>query len=367
MRFSCLQENLHKGLTQAGHLASKNASLPILNNVLVSCANGLITLSATNLEVGISTVIRGRVEEDGRLTVPGKTFSDYVSLVSDSKIEAESVGADVKISTKNAHSTIKGQSADEFPLIPLVEKKNPYSVKARDLKQAISQIVYAVAQDESRPEISGVYMKVADDALTVVATDSYRLAEKTIKLTKPNTQAVEAIIPTRTIQEVSRVMSDEADSLEIYFSENQVLFVCEGVEVVSRIIEGRYPDYKQIIPQQYNTTATVRADAFIKAVKGAALFSKTGINDINLRFDSATGKIIVTSANAQLGENTTELDAEITGEANEVVFNHRYLIDGLTNAVGAEVVLELIDGSNPSALRAKDSRDFLYIIMPIKQ
>lgn len=367
MKFSCLQENLHKGLLQVGHLASKNASLPILNNVLVVCEKGLITLSATNLEVGMSTIIRGRVEEEGRLTIPGKTFADYVSLLSDPKVEVESDGVNLKVVTKNSHTTIKGQSAEEFPLIPVVEKNNPFSARVKDMKQAMGQVVYAVAQDESRPEISGVYLQFAEGVMTLVGTDSYRLAEKKVKLVKTQDQKVEAIIPTRTIQELTRVINDDAEHLEIFFTDNQVLFVCEGVEIVSRVIEGRYPDYAQIIPQTNNTAVTMRLDAMIKAAKGAALFSKTGINDISLQLDPEKNLVTISAANTQLGEHTTSLEAEVSGQANEIIFNHRYLLDGLTNVEGPEVVLEVIDGSNPSILRSKGQNDFLYIIMPIKQ
>ncbi len=367
MKFSCLQENLNKGLAHVGHLASKNVSLPILNNIMIQCENGAIKLSATNLEVGVNTIIRGKVEAEGKLTIPARTISDYVSLLSDSKVEVVSEGLELKIATKNARTTIKGQSADEFPLIPKIEHKNPYQVHTKDLKKALNQVVYAVAQDESRPEISGVFFSFSGNYLTVVATDSYRLAERKIKLVQPAKETVELIVPTRTIQELTRIIGEGAETVEMYFTENQILFVCEGIELISRVIEGRYPDYKQIIPQEHKTLATFDKEEMIKAVKSAALFSKSGINDVSLKIQPDKHQLVVASTNAQLGESITEVPAEIEGDANEGVFNYRYLIDGLQNLDVDGVMLALIDGANPGTLRAKSGTDFLYIIMPIKQ
>ncbi|MDD5567464.1 MAG: DNA polymerase III subunit beta [Patescibacteria group bacterium] len=367
MKFSCLQEHLNKGLNQVSHLASKNVSLPILNNVLISCEKGIIKLSATNLEMGINTIVRGKVDEAGKITVPAKTLADHINLLPDEKIELTSQENNLLVKSKSTQTTIRGQSADEFPVIPVVEQKISHAVKAKDFKKSIGQVVYAVAQDESRPEISGVYIKIKSGRATIVATDSYRLAEKKTQLAKPNEHDVEAIIPTRTIQELARIVYDDANNLEMYFSDNQVMFVCEGVELISRIIEGQYPDYRQIIPQDYKTVAKFSCDEMIKAVKSAALFSKTGINDVNLKFNAKAGRIMVSSANTQLGESTTEIRAEITGEENVTVFNHRYLLDGLANLDTSQGALSLIDGSNPGTLTPKDLDDFLYIIMPIKQ
>ncbi len=367
MKFSCLQENLNKGLIQVSHLASKNVSLPILNNVLISCEKNVVKLSATNLEMGVNTIIRGRVEEEGKLTVPAKTFADYVGLLTDEKLELSAKENTLSVTSQNARTTIKGQGAEEFPLIPTVEQKTPYSLKTKDLKKALSQVVYAVAQDESRPEISGVFVTISDGDVTVVATDSYRLAERSMKLIKPNKEKTEVVVPTRTILELSRIMNDEVNQVDMYLSDNQILFVCEGVELVSRVIEGQYPDYKQIIPQDYKTTASFSREGLVKAVKSAALFSKTGINDVSLKIDQASKKLMVSSANTQLGESTTELEADVAGEPNEIVFNHRYLLDGLTNLDSPEATLSLIDGANPGTLTSKKSDGFLYIIMPIKQ
>ncbi|MBU0707883.1 DNA polymerase III subunit beta [Patescibacteria group bacterium] len=367
MKFTCLHENLNKGLNQVSHLASKNISLPILNNVMIVCEGGVIKLSATNLEIGVNTIIRGKVEEEGKITIPAKTIADYINLLSDDKVEISSQDNSLFIASRNTKTIIKGQGVEEFPLIPLVEQKEAYYIKTKEFKKAISQTVYAVAQDESRPEISGVFLSISGETATLVATDSYRLAEKKVKLTKTSKKNIAIIIPTRTILELSRILSEEVNQLEMYFNDNQIMFVCEGVEIISRIIEGQYPDYKQIIPQEYKTTASFSREGMVKAVKGAALFSKTGINDVNIKIDPTGNKLIISSANTQLGESVAEFKAEVVGEANEIVFNHRYLLDGLSNLESSEATISLINRSNPGALMAKGDNEFTYIIMPIKQ
>ncbi|MDP3965032.1 MAG: DNA polymerase III subunit beta [bacterium] len=367
MKFTCLQEHINKGLSLTSHLASKNVSLPILNTVLIHGEKNTITFTATNLEIGMRTVIRGKLEAEGSIAVPAKTLADYVGLLTEEKLEVLAEGTTLSVKGKNTKTTIKGQSAEEFPIIPEVAKNQPILLKTKDLKTALGQTAYAVAQDESRPEISGVYMRINGSTATVVATDSYRLAEKKIQLLKPVSEELQIIIPTRTIQELTRVISDDVQQVEMHVSDNQILFVSENVELVSRLIEGQYPEYHQIIPQEYVSEATVNREELLKAVKGAALFSKSGVNDVHISLDVEKKQVKISSANTQLGEHETELAAGATGASTEIVFNHRYLLDGLNSIENNEVKLLLIDGGNPGTIKPKNDDGFLYIIMPIKQ
>ncbi len=341
--------------------------MPILNNILINCKKGIIRLSATNLEMGINTIVRGKVETEGGVAVPAKTLADYVSLLPDEKIELSVDGQGLKIVGSSSQTTIKSQDSEEFPLIPSVDRKNGIVLKAKELRSALGQVVYAVAQDESRPEISGVYLRIEDSKAVVAATDSYRLAERKIILSQPEKNKSEVVIPTRTVIELSRIISDETSEVTLYLNDNQILFICDGVELVSRIIEGQYPDYQQIIPQDYKSLVTFSKDEAVKAVKSAAIFSKTGINDVSLKIDKNDSSITIASANTQLGESKTKIKASIEGESNETVFNHRYLLDGLSNVESPELTLSLIDGANPGTIKPKNKDEFLYIIMPIKQ
>lgn len=373
MRLSSLQTNFKQGLFAVSHVAGRSVNLPILNNILLEAKEGKIRLAATNLEVGISCVVRGKIEKEGALTVDAKVISEYVGLLPEDKIDIEQGGNVLDLACGNYKTKINGQAADEFPLLPSVERKNPLKVGTEEFRRALSQIIFAAAAGESRLELSGVFFSFEGGNLVMAATDSYRLAEKTIKAEGDAANGAEpkrAIIPARTLQEVIRILSgskEETGEITIYLSENQVLFVCSSVEIVSRLIEGQYPDYRQIIPTKAKTVAAVDTAALMRAVKAAAIFSKSGINDINLDFPKGKNKIIVSSASGQAGENVSEIEAKVSGDDNGTVINYRYLLDALNN-IGEETVnIEIVDGNTPCLVKPNDDGGYLYIIMPIKQ
>lgn len=383
MRISCTQENLNQGLTIVGHIASKNTALPILNNVLISASKNNIKLSATNLEIGVSCTIRGKIEEDGDFTVNSRLISDYVSFLPKDRVDLispsvnkDGVDQSLSINCKNNSTKIKGQEATDFPLIPQIEKNNFYILGGQDFRQAISQVIFSTSVNEARPEINGVAFNFNDGHLVMAATDSYRLAEKTIKLgSKTTGENQQVIIPTRTLQEIQRILGSFKDpasisnveDVEIYLAENQVMFSLGGIELISRLVEGKYPDYKQIIPQDSTTKAILGTQDFIKATKTTSLFARSGIYDVSLKVFSKPGELVVSSVNSQLGENTSRLNAEITGGDNDTVINYRYLLDGLQNLGSDQVEFSLTTGSNPCVLKPTNQKDYLYIIMPIKQ
>jgi len=364
MKLSVLQENLARSLSIVGHLASRNTSLPILNDVLISADDQGIVLSATNLEIGIRATVRGKVEEPGSLAIPARTFADFIGLAESGKIELIQEGLSLRIETTKSKTVIKGQSAEEFPLIPALETGPSLTVPAPELRQAISQVIFATAQDESRPEISGVLLQRGQSQATLVSTDSYRLTERKITLEATSDES-SVIVPARTIQELARIISDDTASVTVRTNENQILFSLDGVDIVSRLVEGQYPDYTQIIPANFKLRATLKTEPLIKAVKTAGLFSKSGINDISLAFTK--GHLTISAVNAQLGEYESRLEAAVTGDDTSIVFNHRYLLDGLQNIEGAEIELSLVDDKSPGVLRGKKATDYTYIIMPIKQ
>jgi len=367
MKLLCTQENLKRGLNFVSHIASKNISLPILNNVLLKAEQGVLKLLTTNLEMGIVCTVRGKIEKEGSFTVQAKLLNDYISLLPNEKIDIEVINQELKLKCKNSKTTIKGVEASEFPLIPQVESKDTHLIKVTDFKNALSSVAFAVALDESRPEINGVFMSFQDGRLTLAATDSYRLAEKTIDLEKSSGKKQGVIVPLKTIQELIRILSDENEQITITVSENQIQFSFGDVNIISRLVEGQYPDYKQIIPKEYQTKVNINKAEFIKVIKAASLFCKPGVNDVAFNFLPTEQKIDVSAVNVQLGENTSTLESQIEGEENNIVFNSRYILDGLQNTLSEEVVLELNKNKNPGLLRPKDEKDYIYIIMPIKQ
>jgi len=376
MKFSSLQENLKQSLFIVGHIAGKNINLPILSNVMIRARGGNIELITTNLEVGAVHSIRGKIEVEGEFTVDSKIITDYVGLLPNKKTNLEQKNNYLVIECDNYKTKIIGQPTEDFPLIPQVDKTNYYSLKVDEFGQALSQVVFAVSANESRLELSGVNFSFNNNSLTLAATDSYRLAEKTVKI-KANTESNKnIIIPAKTLQELIRILSGLKDSGEVgsdgeeikfYVSDNQVLFSVKSTELVSRLIEGQYPDYKQIIPTSTKTTALVSRNELLRATKASSLFSKTGINDINLDFPQNQNKIVISSASGQTGESVTNLDATVKGADNGIIVNSHYLLDGLNNINTENIKIEIIDNNTPCILKPETEKNYLYIVMPIKQ
>lgn len=382
MKISCTQENLNQGLFVVSHIASKNTALPILNNVLIQAKDSTIKLSSTNLEIGVNCIIRGKVEQDGEFTVQSRLLADYVGLLPKQQVDLSVISGDKEeqnqvlgVSCKNNATKIKGQPATDFPLIPQIDKVKPYTLSCQGLRQAVSQVVFAVSINETRPEINGILFNFTDGRLILAATDSYRLAEKSVDL-KSSGEAQQVIVPTRTLQELQRILGSfkdpasisEIEEIQIYVADNQILFTIGDIELISRLVEGQYPDYKQIIPQQSNTKATLNVAEFINATKTTSLFTRSGIYDVNLEFLPDKKEVTVSSANNQLGENISKLSSEVSGDNNSIVVNYRYLLDGLQNINTDQIEASVIDSNSPCVLKpkGKDS-DYLYIIMPIKQ
>lgn len=377
MKISTLQENIKQGLLAVGHIAGKNINLPILNNVMIEAGAGKIKLITTNLEMGAVKTIRGKIEKEGSFTVDSKIFSDYVSLLPNNKIEIEVKDGGLVVKTEGYKTKIVGQEAKDFPLIPSIDRSVFYNIDAEELKDSLSQVVFATANSESRIELSGVLFSFSKDKLTLAATDSYRLAEKEIPVKTNNDQEVEknVIVPARTVQELVRVLSgmkdggieDDDKELKIYLSENQIMFSVGGMELISRLIEGQYPDYKQIFPQSSKTEIIINRSQIIRAAKASSLFSKTGVNDVGLDFSADKNKTIISSTSSQTGESVAEIDSSIKGENNNVVINYRYFLDGLNNIDDENVKISIVDPNTPCIIRPEKTKGYLYIIMPIKQ
>lgn len=385
MRIISLRENLKHGLSMVGGIAGRNPNLPILNNVLIKTENKNIKLITTDLEIGIVSTIRGKMEKEGVFTVNAKTISDYVNLLPNKKIEIDQQGENLEIKCENYKTKIKGQVSDDFPLIPKVEKENKIKIKTEELKKALNQVVFSVASGDSRIELSGVLFSFDKEELTLAATDSYRLAEKKISIKSEDLNEInkktedenkKIIVPSKAIQELLKIISSSREKeehqegekeTEVYISENQILFINGSTELVSRLIEGQYPDYKQIIPDKTKTSVTLDKTEFIRAVKTSSLFSKKGVNDINIDFPEGKNQVIISSASGQTGENIVEIDAQKKGKDNSVVINYQYLLDGLKTIEEDFVKLEVVDNNTPCLLKPVKNSDYIYIIMTIKQ
>ncbi len=373
MKLVCTKENLKKGLFAVSRVVGTGNPLAVLNNILFKTDQGRLKLSSTNLEIGVNTWIGGKIEEEGALTVPARLINEYINNLPTEKVVISAKDTVLNLDSENYHTNIKGLSSEDFPLIPRVLNEAYAKINPEELKKALSETIWATAANETQPEISGIFMAFSAEGgttsggeegqLRIAATDRYRLAERTVGLAEPINTAREVIIPSRTIGELYKILGINKSPVEVYFSESQVLFKFDETEIISRLIDGAYPDYRQIIPKGFKTEAVVGKEDLIHALKAASLFAPES-NNIQVKVEKSGMTIAASSVSA--GENVTKVAASISGEPNTATFNFRYLLDCLSSLPEEKVVLKMINDASPAALIPQGRDNYLYIVMPIK-
>lgn len=365
MLLTCDQKELLAALTAASKAVNLNSTLPVLNNILLKAENKKLTLAATNLEIAITTSVKAEIRNEGTLTVPARLFTNYIGLLSAGQVElTNKEGLDLQVKSAKSQTRIKGISADEFPLIPQVKKENSLTLPAGDLLEAINQTAFAAARDMVRPVLAGVSLRTAKKEVRLAATDSYRLSEKILTPTIAPAEDVSIIIPTRTVQELARILEKGKETVTLDLSANQALFLYKNIELASRLIEGAYPDYDQIIPKKHITTIAVKTEELANAVKRVNLFVRDS-HVVKLEV-TADKKLRVLSDTTQIGEEQTEVDATIAGAENAIALNANYLLEALAALGTTDLTLELGEKMVPAVLRSAKAKDYLHLIMPLK-
>ncbi len=373
MKVSCLQENLSKGLSIVGRAVSPRSTLPVLGNVLLATDAGRLKLSATNLEVGINCWIGAKVEEEGATTVPARTFADLVNALPPEQVDMELV---VRTQTLNlragrSEANIKGIDAAEFPIVPDPDENGGISIEPDVLRTAVSQVAFAAATDDSRPILTGVLAKFDETQLTLAAADGFRLSVRTIPLPQPVADPFSIIIPARALTELGRISGEQEEPITITVTptRNQVLFQLTNIVLVSQLIDGNFPDYRQIIPRDRTTHTVVDTAAFLKACKTALIFARDAahITRVHVKPGSelSPGHIVVSATSAETGDDVSEFDATIEGEEIEIAFNVKYMIDMLSVVGTPQVALDTTTSSSPGVIRPVGDVDYTHVIMPM--
>lgn len=367
MKISCLQKDLNFALNIVSLAVNSSVTLPVLNNILLKAANKKLFLLGTNLEIAITHCIPADVINEGAITVPAKLITNYISLLEDKDVEIKvEDGTTMNIKSKSSQTKIKGISPEEFPLIPKVEKDNTIELPVKDMAEAIEYTVFSAATTATRPILAGVYMKAEKNNIKMVATDSFRLAEKTIKLQKKNDQNIECIIPARTLVETGRILNvaQKDETVAINVSKNQIMFSIGGTELISRLIEGKFPDYEKIIPRTTRTKLEAPINHLSLATKRVTLFARENNNSIKLTATN-DGKLQISTDETSLGEEKAEVDINMQGENNKVAINSQYLLDVLAR-LKDRVSIEMDEKLTPVIIKPTKKEDYLYVIMPLK-
>jgi len=365
MKATIIQANFAKALNSVSRVVSNRTTLPVLNNVLIEAKDGKLNMSATDLEIAISAKIIGKVDSDGIITIPARLLSDFVLNNKDKNIDISLSGLNLNLKSEHFEANIKGIDAEEFPTIPSSDMKSFVKIKTTELTEAIRKVAFAAANDDTRPVLAGVLFKFTGKELLLAATDSYRLAEAKIEVEGAKEER-EIIVPARTLNELNRVLSSvELDGeVEIIIDETQIFFTVADIRLVSRLIEGSFPNYNQIIPDSSKISLSADIAETLSALKMSALFAKDIANNIKLHVKK--GELVIKSAAGESGDTTSKIKAESSGGNLEIAFNARYLIDVMNILSGKKVEMKFNDDSSPCIITCDKDKNYLYLAMPLK-
>ncbi len=373
MKVSCLQENLAKGLGVVSRAVSTRSTLPVLGNVLLATDNGRLKLSATNLEIVITCWIGAKVEEEGAITIPARTFNDLVGALPQDRVELilNQTTQTLHVSCLRTQANIKGIDAQEFPLVPEPDNENRIRVEADVFKQMINQVAFAAALDDARPTLTGVSTSFQGSQITMAATDGFRLSVRSAHIPSLVEEPFSVIIPARALMEVARIISDDAEAVFISLpgGRNQIIFDMDSMLLVSQLIDGNFPDYTPIIPKKRNTRTVVSTADFRKACKTADIFARESSHTARVSIEPGDeitpAYATIAATSAETGDNVAQIDASVEGNPVEIAFNVKYMTDVLNVIDTPQVALETTTAMEPGVIKPVGDNDFVHIIMPM--
>jgi len=364
-----MQENLARGLSVVGRAVSSRSTLPVLANVLLRTEDAGLKLTATNLEIGITSWVPGKIEVEGSLTVPARLIADVVAgLPPGERVDLEvEGGTTLHIRAGRYQTRLRGIDADEFPVIPTAGDRPTTRLAQRALRRALGEGACAAASDEARPILTGVLTRFSGDRLTLAAADNYRIAVKTLTGLAP-VEDTSFVVPARSYTELMRILGDVDDPVDVMLAQpkSQVIFHVDGTELVSRLIDGQFPNYQQVLPTSHSSRAVVEREDLLKAVRLSALIASSAANVIRLRVGDEGSAGITIAAAADVGDAEGQVEAALEGDAVTIAFNARYLTEALANLPGDQLALEFSGPLSPGVLKPIDDADYVHVIMPVR-
>ena len=363
MKLTITQKNIYKALSLTERVVTKNASLPILNNVLIKTENGRLKIAATNLEIGITCFVGAKIDEPGEITLPAKILTDFISAITDEKIILSTKQSTMSIVSDKYKTQILGVDPKDFPIIPKIKTQPFCKIESSLLKEILVSVADSVAGSETRPELSGVFLKFKKDKIICASTDSFRLSERVGAIKASEEKSV--ILPKNTVSELIRITNEVGGSMEVRVGENQISFSSDDCEVISRLIDGVYPDYQKIIPEKSLSQILVKKDELEKNTRLAGIFSSR-ISDVKI--SSSKDVLTITAQNSEKGEVEAKMPIVLKNDPFEVSLNYHYLLDGLKHISSEHVIIEFTGDGSPLVIKpSTPEKLFTYIIMPLRQ
>lgn len=362
MKVTCLTKHLREAILTAERFTSRHITLPILSHILFKAEERNVFLTATNLEMGVEYSLPGKVQKKGTITAPAKLLSQLIQSLPDETVTIEAKGQQLTLHSISNDATILGLNPTEFPTLPEIKTEHAFAVPAALLHSALQRVVLAAATSATKQELTGIFFSASPRGIVAAATDTFRLAEYTLQNLEGISDTFECIVPNRAIHELLRAVPDDAE-LHVAVGERQIVFSWNETRILSRLIDGAYPPYRRIIPAAYETTLAVNRDELLRAVRLAAVFASR-LNDVTLRFSPT--ELAIETANTESGGTTSRLEVKGKGTAGSVMFNYRYLTDGVEAAGGEETRLSLNGILGPALIQNPSDAAFLYLLMPIR-
>jgi DNA polymerase III subunit beta len=365
MKFTLLTPNLQQKLSFLNKAISTKNQLPILLNILIETQENTVKLSATDLEIGIEITCPATIEVEGKTTVPARLFTELITSLTDESITMESQENKLEVSTKRTKSIFQTVSSEEFPRLYDSKGEKLALLSGKDIKREFSSVVFSASQESTRPALSGVLVRKEAQGFLLVATDGYRLSLRHYKVTETRSDNESFIIPARVFRELLSIKENDSDiTMFVSKEQSQVMFEQGDTLLVGRLIEAEFPNFEKIIPSDFSVNVSFDREELLKAVKICSVFARDSANIIKLSL--AKDHITVSSGTSSVGENKVNIDAQLSGEENEIAFNSRYLLDVLGNVEEKELTFDMIGPLNPGVFKIKNDESFLHLIMPIR-
>jgi DNA polymerase-3 subunit beta len=365
MKIECSVEKIKNALTTVDRITGKNLTLPVLGSVLWVASNKSLKLRATNLSIGIEIEIPAKIEKEGTIAIRGDILSSLFSVLqNDSIVYFEAINGNLSVKTKSNTIILKGIPYEDFPTIPMVSGES-FSISSSKFIEGIKSVYYGASVSEIKPEIGSVYIYPEDDMLIFVSTDSFRLAEKKVKI-KQKLSFSGILIPFKNVVEIIRVFEGREEDIKITLQKNQISFSTSNIYLTSRVVDGSFPDYKQIIPKNSTTGVVVLKQDFISSLKVSNIFSDK-FNLVTFVIKPSEKVFEIEAKNTDIGENTTFLSGALSGEDVSVNFNYKYIIDCFQSISSDSLNLELNGNNRPMIIRPIGDTSFMYLVMPMNR
>jgi DNA polymerase-3 subunit beta len=372
MKFSCNQDTFSKYLSIVSRIVSSKPGLPILNNVKFETSKGKLLIKATDLEIGISTWIGADVQSEGEITVPAKQLAEFINSVPNEKVDVTLEKQSFVVDTTNNHAEFNTIPVDDYPEVVSVDREKPLlKIDTEDLTKAISRVAFAAATDNIKPVLAGMLMEIESDKVNFVGTDGLRLSRQIIELETGSEESKSLLVPVKAMQELAYIISEVAEEeskVELYLikDRNQVLFRVGDIDLTSRLIDGEFPEYRQIIPTGFNTQCEIKRSDFLDSLKVTNIIARSVLgNKIILEVDSKENSITMSASQSDVGSNKSTFNGKIEGENLKIAFSSRLLTDVLNHLQTEDIIFECSEPVKPGVFKIKEDESFIHLVMPM--